>query len=373
MWDGNWHLLAGTYDGIYVRVYVDGVQRGVARSRTPAGPLAYTAPERDFGIGQNPNKACGPGSVFPGAIDEVEVYSRALSASELRAMVADPVAPQPPPPPADRDGDGDPDSLDNCPDQPNPDQADTDGNGKGNACEQLTAEIDLIGDRCIGTTQTFEGIRSNPGLGPPIKTYTWEARQTGDEGFRFIGDGTASAATRRFGWIPSNNPDYAKAGLAYVRLTVSNGRDKASATRKFKLRPAQSNQPRPATCGGDILSIFRPSGIGSLEEHAVNGKVFKVTSRCRSEITCVGLADLRSFAVFRKSARRRPGRLLARKPFSIPAGAKRKISVKLNKRGRRLLRQRKRLRAKVTLTSFSPSGKAVKRSRAVTLKLRRRR
>ena len=26
VWDGNWHFVAGTYDGAYVRFYVDGVE-----------------------------------------------------------------------------------------------------------------------------------------------------------------------------------------------------------------------------------------------------------------------------------------------------------------------------------------------------------
>jgi Concanavalin A-like lectin/glucanases superfamily len=31
IWDGNWHLVAGTYDGQFVRMYVDGVETGAER------------------------------------------------------------------------------------------------------------------------------------------------------------------------------------------------------------------------------------------------------------------------------------------------------------------------------------------------------
>ena len=43
VWDGNWHLVVGTFDGDTIRLYVDGREIG---SGTPyAGPLSYQLPD----------------------------------------------------------------------------------------------------------------------------------------------------------------------------------------------------------------------------------------------------------------------------------------------------------------------------------------
>ena len=83
MWDGKWHLAVGIYDGSTVRLYVDGVQVG---SGTPwSGSLEYLLPDsNDLYIGNYPS--CSP-HWFLGAIDNVMIWNRALSASEVRALV----------------------------------------------------------------------------------------------------------------------------------------------------------------------------------------------------------------------------------------------------------------------------------------------
>jgi len=79
VWDGNWHLVAGTYDGASVRLYVDGAEVG---SGTPAGlAINYALPDNSnlyFGAYFG---SCTLG--FKGSIDEVRVFNRALSASEI--------------------------------------------------------------------------------------------------------------------------------------------------------------------------------------------------------------------------------------------------------------------------------------------------
>lgn len=79
VWDGQWHNVVGTFEGSYVRLYVDGRQVG---SGTPdTAPIDYDLPSgSDFVIGDYP--WC-PGLGFTGDIDEVKVFDRALSPGEI--------------------------------------------------------------------------------------------------------------------------------------------------------------------------------------------------------------------------------------------------------------------------------------------------
>ena len=65
---------------------------------------------------------------FVGILDEIRIYSRALSETEIQELYNLSSV-------ADSDGDGVPDDQDNCPNTPNPDQTDSDGDAIGDACE----------------------------------------------------------------------------------------------------------------------------------------------------------------------------------------------------------------------------------------------
>jgi hypothetical protein len=93
VFDNQWHLVAGTYDGTYARLYVDGVQVGPAE---PASGISYEPPitGSSFYVDGYPEASCGL-SDFPGQIDEARVYDRALSPTELTRLAA---APGPTPP-----------------------------------------------------------------------------------------------------------------------------------------------------------------------------------------------------------------------------------------------------------------------------------
>lgn len=82
IWDGQWHHIAGTFDGAAVRLYVDGVEVGNGTPYT--GPLYYpgsTASNRTLYIGTYESPICS--LPFRGDIDEVRVWSRALSQCEI--------------------------------------------------------------------------------------------------------------------------------------------------------------------------------------------------------------------------------------------------------------------------------------------------
>lgn len=125
VFDGNWHLVAGTFDGANIHLYVDGVEVGSPKA---ASGIGYASPITDpsfYVDGYPPQAACLGASDFPGQIDEVRVYNRALTASELQRLAAA-TGPAPPvlvpdeclPPAKDRDRDGISDVCDEDPSIP---------------------------------------------------------------------------------------------------------------------------------------------------------------------------------------------------------------------------------------------------------------
>lgn len=79
----RWSHVALTYDGARLRLYVDGAQ---VSSRAITGTIRKTTDPMWIG-GNHPY-----GEYFEGLIDEVRVYDRALSPSQLRAEMSTPIA-----------------------------------------------------------------------------------------------------------------------------------------------------------------------------------------------------------------------------------------------------------------------------------------
>ncbi|MEI6327256.1 MAG: LamG-like jellyroll fold domain-containing protein [Candidatus Roizmanbacteria bacterium] len=79
---GVWTHVAGTYDGTTLRLYVNGTQvgTGTAISGTIASPSANS-----LRIGSSPSEA---GRYFTGKIDDVRVYNRALTSTEIGQIKA---------------------------------------------------------------------------------------------------------------------------------------------------------------------------------------------------------------------------------------------------------------------------------------------
>ncbi len=84
----TWTHLAATFDGATVRLYVNGVQVASQAQTTPLTPTTGT-----LQIG-----ADSYGEFFAGRIDEVRIYNRALSQSEIQTDIHTPVSGTPPPP-----------------------------------------------------------------------------------------------------------------------------------------------------------------------------------------------------------------------------------------------------------------------------------
>jgi len=79
--DGKWHHIAGTYDGSMICLYVDG-EHDIASDA--AGSIEVN--DYNLFIGANAEK---PDRNFKGSIDDVRIYSYALSAEEVTAISAE--------------------------------------------------------------------------------------------------------------------------------------------------------------------------------------------------------------------------------------------------------------------------------------------
>jgi len=83
--DNNWHHVVGVYDGSNVYVYGDGIS-------LDSTPPALTGQIYDYSnsicIGSEwSGSVCNPGGeIFDGTLDEVRIYSRALSAGEVQQL-----------------------------------------------------------------------------------------------------------------------------------------------------------------------------------------------------------------------------------------------------------------------------------------------
>ncbi len=74
----GWHHVAGTWDGQKLRLYLDGALQAECERRGLPNPNPYPVM-----IGNFEYPSCHGGN-FGGAIDEVRIYSRALTAEEVR-------------------------------------------------------------------------------------------------------------------------------------------------------------------------------------------------------------------------------------------------------------------------------------------------
>jgi hypothetical protein len=110
---GEWHHIAGTYDGTKLQLYVDGQPWG--NPRFHSGTILPMLTNSFLTIGSEDGRTTCPFCIgnryFKGQIDEVEVFNRALTAAEIAAIYGAGVAGKC----KDADGDGVLDGNDACP------------------------------------------------------------------------------------------------------------------------------------------------------------------------------------------------------------------------------------------------------------------
>ena len=93
--DGNWHHVAGVYDGTELALYLDGSR---VDSKSLHGPI--NADWRRVLIGENGQ---APNRFWNGLISDVRLYHRALTAEEIGVLAEVKLPAPPPPPPAPHD------------------------------------------------------------------------------------------------------------------------------------------------------------------------------------------------------------------------------------------------------------------------------
>jgi len=84
--DGEWHHVAGVYDGAEYTLYIDGILDGSAVPAT--GPIAQTTSHK-FTIGAF-ERSSSVSKFYDGYIDDVRVYDQALDASAILTLVPEP-------------------------------------------------------------------------------------------------------------------------------------------------------------------------------------------------------------------------------------------------------------------------------------------
>lgn len=95
LWDGQWHAIGGSYDGANLRGYLDGALTGTVPQ---SAPLAYALPtSQKLVFGAYAGASCAPSFdyTFPGLIDEVKLYDRALTQPQI-TFIQNPAATTPP-------------------------------------------------------------------------------------------------------------------------------------------------------------------------------------------------------------------------------------------------------------------------------------
>lgn len=83
---GQWHHVAGTFDGTQLRLYLDG--RPWGQPVTHPGRIAPMLPQSFVSFGSEDGRTtcpeCANNRYFKGAISQVAIYNRALTAAEIR-------------------------------------------------------------------------------------------------------------------------------------------------------------------------------------------------------------------------------------------------------------------------------------------------
>jgi hypothetical protein len=253
----------------------------------------------------------------------------------------------------------------------------------------------------VGSVTRFDATGSR---GAPIVHYHFQYTEPGvKQEFGFdepdpdhprtvtIADGTGADATWVFPWnrgqnfsipipgLPGNATSFRDPVTAQVTVTDATGATaQASAPVPFlqTTRSYDGSWTRSPDCPSVAPYIpafpFPLSAVGVSPVVAPSGPVI-VNVPCRSVYLCSGVLSVSSADIATNArARRRAPKPIALTSFEIAPHTTARVRAPLSKAGRRLLRQRKHLRVRVTLMYLSPTGaKGVTRSKTAKIALKR--
>jgi hypothetical protein len=83
--DSGWHMLTGTYDGLLVKIYLDGELQATTTAYTTKTPIFYNSVNGIFIGAEASGNQTTPagGTYFNGKISDVRIYATALSADDI--------------------------------------------------------------------------------------------------------------------------------------------------------------------------------------------------------------------------------------------------------------------------------------------------
>ena len=271
---------------------------------------------------------------------------------------------------------------------------------------------------CTGVETFFDGSQSS---GPaPVVRYRfeygpsavrhfsgstqverWESIGEGDR-VVVVGDGPDPSARRVFSWnrviVPNppqfdriaealvpgtyekrlrhyedrlRNPVYAREDVV-LTLTVTDATGAQARVHEVITFKQSSSVQKRSGCPVPLSFKLAPDVRRAASRLRTSASAVSTVVPCGAKVNCVGQL-LVSPASVRRSARRRRIPLDSLKRFTVPAGKSKRVQVSLANTAKRTLRERGRLRAKVTVSLASPSGQFVSRSRTVTFRVRGRR
>jgi hypothetical protein len=152
----QWYFVAMTYDGARIKFFINGSLNSEFQR---SGTLRINTNKLAIGRHGGDADQKGHDFFFSGIIDDIRIYNRALSASEIQTLynLRDDV---------DTDGDGILDADDNCPATYNPNQLDTDHDGIGDVCD-----MDQLGPSLTTVQKVYIAYYLRPA--DPAGLYWW--------------------------------------------------------------------------------------------------------------------------------------------------------------------------------------------------------
>ena len=83
----GWHMLTGTYDGLSLKIYIDGVLNNTTTAYTTKTPIFYNSANGIFiGAEAGGNQTTPAGTYFNGRISDFRIYATALSADDVKQL-----------------------------------------------------------------------------------------------------------------------------------------------------------------------------------------------------------------------------------------------------------------------------------------------